>query len=50
MKIGSVKTFLVDSGTPKHWLFVKIETDDGMYGWGEAYTQLGPRSGYRATD
>ena len=40
MKIGSVKTFLVDSGTPKHWLFVKIETDDGMYGWGEAYTQL----------
>ena len=40
MKIGSVRTFLVDSGTPKHWLFVKIETDDGLHGWGEAYTQL----------
>ena len=40
MKIESVRTFLVDSGTPKHWLFVKIETDDGLHGWGEAYTQL----------
>ncbi|MBV7328301.1 mandelate racemase/muconate lactonizing enzyme family protein [Chloroflexi bacterium TSY] len=40
MKIESIKTFLVDSGSSKHWLFVKIETDDGLYGWGEAYTQL----------
>lgn len=40
MKIESVKTFLVDSGSSKHWLFVKIETDGGLHGWGECYTQL----------
>jgi galactonate dehydratase len=30
---------LVDSGGAKTWLFVKLETDDGLVGWGEAYTQ-----------
>jgi galactonate dehydratase len=40
MKITAVKTFLVNSGASKNWLFVKVETDDGLYGWGEAYTQL----------
>ena len=40
MRIEAVKTFLVDSGAAKHWLFVKVETDEGAHGWGEAYTQL----------
>ncbi|MCL4835975.1 MAG: mandelate racemase/muconate lactonizing enzyme family protein [Caldilineaceae bacterium] len=40
MKITALKTYLVDSGSAKHWLFVKVETDEGLYGWGEAYTQL----------
>ena len=40
MKIEAIKPFLVDSGSSKHWLFVKIETNEGTYGWGEAYTQL----------
>ena len=40
MRIEAVKTFLVDSGSAKHWLFVKVETDEGTHGWGEAYTQL----------
>ena len=40
MKVKSVKTFLVDPGSHKHWLFVKVETDDGRHGWGECYTQL----------
>ena len=40
MRVDSVKTFLVDSGSAKHWLFVKVETNEGIYGWGEAYTQL----------
>ena len=40
MKIDSIKTYLVDSGSAKHWLFVKIETNEGIHGWGEAYTQL----------
>ena len=40
MKITNIKTFLIDPGVSKNWLFVKVETDNGLYGWGEAYTQL----------
>jgi galactonate dehydratase len=32
MKITGISTFLV----PPRWLFLKIETDDGLSGWGEA--------------
>ena len=39
MKITSVKPYLVHPGWRKNWLFVKVETDSGLYGWGEAYTQ-----------
>lgn len=51
MKIASVRHFLVSPyeaeaqvGLQRHWqrkqwLFVKIETDEGIHGWGEAYTQ-----------
>ena len=39
MQVTALKTFLVDPGVGKNWLFVKIETDQGLYGWGEAYTQ-----------
>lgn len=38
MKITDLKTFFVDPGTNKNWLFVKVETDEGISGWGEAYT------------
>ena len=31
MKITRLSTFLV----PPRWLFLKIETDDGISGWGE---------------
>lgn len=31
MKITALKTFLV----PPRWLFLKIETDEGVHGWGE---------------
>ena len=31
MKITAIKTFLV----PPRWCFVKIETSDGISGWGE---------------
>lgn len=31
MKITSLETFLV----PPRWLFLKIETDEGLIGWGE---------------
>ncbi len=39
MKITDVKTFLVHPGAGKNWLFIKVETDAGIHGWGEAYTQ-----------
>ncbi len=39
MKVTDVKTFLVHPGVGKNWLLVKVETDEGIHGWGEAYTQ-----------
>jgi galactonate dehydratase len=39
MQVTQVTPFLVDSGGSKSWLFVKLETDSGIVGWGEAYTQ-----------
>jgi galactonate dehydratase len=39
MNIKGVETFLVDPGTHKRWLFVKVEADGGLHGWGECYTQ-----------
>lgn len=35
MKITAIKT-LETWGAPRNWVFVKIETDTGLYGWGEA--------------
>ena len=32
MKISRIETFFV----PPRWLFVRVETQDGAYGWGEA--------------
>jgi len=32
MKISRIETFLV----PPRWLFVRVEADDGVFGWGEA--------------
>ena len=39
MKITAVTPFVVDPGYGKNWLFVKVETSDGLHGWGECYTQ-----------
>ena len=39
MKVTNIRTFLVCPGTGKNWLFVKVETDEGIHGWGECYTQ-----------
>ncbi|MCL2058882.1 MAG: galactonate dehydratase [Oscillospiraceae bacterium] len=35
MKITDVKTYLV-AASRQNWLFVKVMTDEGVYGWGEA--------------
>ncbi len=34
MKIANIETFIVDAGW-RPWIFVKIETDDGVVGYGE---------------
>ncbi|MCC6177630.1 MAG: mandelate racemase/muconate lactonizing enzyme family protein [Chloroflexi bacterium] len=39
MRVTGLETFLVHPGRGKNLLFVKVSTDEGVYGWGEAYTQ-----------
>lgn len=42
MKITSIKSYAIDPGfRNRTWLFVKVETDAGIHGWGEAYTLRG---------
>ena len=35
MKITDIKTYIMDAYRT-NWTFVKVETDEGIYGWGEA--------------
>ena len=35
MKITDIKTYVMDAFRT-NWTFVKVETDEGLYGWGEA--------------
>ncbi|PTM39859.1 mandelate racemase/muconate lactonizing enzyme family protein [Bosea sp. 124] len=37
MKIARIETFFFHPGSGKNLLFCRIETDDGLYGWGESY-------------
>lgn len=39
MKIRDIEAFVIDNGTKKHWIFVKVTTDEGIEGWGECYSQ-----------
>ena len=39
MKIASVECLPVYSGWRKNFVFVRVETDAGVVGWGEAYSQ-----------
>src|ERR1043166_7879739 len=39
MKIARVECLPVHSGWRKNFVFVRIETDAGVVGWGEAYSQ-----------
>ena len=41
MKIARIETFLFDPGVAKNLLFVRVEMEDGIYGWGEAYVSPG---------
>ncbi len=41
MKISDARTFVVENPPPHHgglyWIFVKLTTDSGISGYGEAY-------------
>ncbi len=39
MKVKKVECLVVHPGWRKNLIFVRIETDDGIVGWGEAYSQ-----------
>ena len=39
MKITRIKHYAVHPGWRKNLIFVKVETDAGIHGWGEAYSQ-----------
>lgn len=39
MKITNITCLPVHPGWRKNWVFVKVETDAGITGWGEAYSQ-----------
>jgi galactonate dehydratase len=39
MQVTAVTPFVVDPGRGKNWVFVKVDTDTGITGWGECYTQ-----------
>lgn len=42
MKITDIKTYTMDAYRT-NWTFIKVETDEGLYGWGEA--SLGTQEG-----
>jgi len=39
VKITDIKTFAISPDAGKNFIFVKVETDAGIHGWGEAYAQ-----------
>jgi galactonate dehydratase len=39
MHISKVTPRLVNAGESKTFVFVKVETDDGLYGWGECFAR-----------
>ncbi len=41
LKIARIETFLLDPGLAKNLLFCRVETDEGIHGWGEAYVTPG---------
>jgi galactonate dehydratase len=43
VKIARIETFLCDAGW-RCWVFVKVETDDGLVGWGECSDGRMPRA------
>src|SRR5215469_2398925 len=41
MKIARIETFILGTRSSKDLLYCRVETEDGVYGWGEAYVTHG---------
>ena len=41
MKIARIESFILGTGSSKDLLFCRVETEDGLHGWGEAYVTYG---------
>jgi galactonate dehydratase len=41
VKIARIETFVFQPGSAKDLVFCRVETEDGTYGWGEAYVTHG---------
>ena len=39
LKVTDVTPFLTSPGWGKNFCFVRVDTDEGIHGWGECYTQ-----------
>jgi galactonate dehydratase len=39
--VARIESFLLHPGSGKNLLFCRVETDDGLHGWGEAYVTRG---------
>jgi galactonate dehydratase len=45
MKITNLTPFVIPQPGERHWVFVKLETDEGLTGWGEAGGNAGGTAG-----
>ncbi|MGZ4137793.1 MAG: hypothetical protein ACXVPX_09520, partial [Actinomycetota bacterium] len=47
-RVHEVQTFLVDGGPAKSWVWVRLQSTEGVVGWGECYTTPGREPAIRA--
>ena len=48
MKITDLTPYVVAQPNDRHWVFVKLETDEGLTGWGEVRGQRRRHGAQRA--
>src|SRR5437764_4916841 len=41
MRIARIESFILGTGSSKDLLFCRVETEDGLHGWGEGYVTAG---------
>ncbi len=40
MKVTALKTYILENSGPRKFVFVKVETDEGLHGWGEGTLEM----------